>query len=172
MDRVEVLERDALRLTLTDVADPHARQLIVSELDRFNEQRTGVAHSTPLDVLLLDATDAVIGGLVGRTSLGVLFVDYFYVPPSLRGQGHGRRALAAAEAEAVRRGCREALLFTMQIQAPGFYERCGYEIFGRVECDPPGNARVFMRKALTAAGSSLHSARPSSRLAENPDTAR
>jgi GNAT superfamily N-acetyltransferase len=161
---------DALRLTLTDVADPRARERIIHELDRFNEDRTGVAHSTPLDVLLVDATHEVVGGLVGRTSLGVLFVDYFYVPPSLRGQGHGRRALAAAEREAARRGCREALLFTMQIQAPGFYQRCGYEIFGRVECDPPGNARVFMRKRLTAAGSDLHCARPSSRPVENPDT--
>ena len=163
---------DALRLRLTDLAEPRARALIVGELDKFNEDRTGVAHSTPLDVLLVDATDAVVGGIVGRTSLGVLFVDYFYVPASLRGQGLGRRALAAAEDEAVRRGCREALLFTMQIQAPGFYERCGYEIFGRVACDPPGNARVFMRKALTAAGSNLRCERPSSHLGENPDAPR
>jgi GNAT superfamily N-acetyltransferase len=165
-------QREALRLTLTDMADTRTRALIVNELDRFNEERTGVAHSTPLDVLLVDAADVVIGGLVGRTSLGVLFVDYFYVPPSLRGQGHGRRALSAAEDEAVRRGCREALLFTMQIQAPGFYERCGYASFGRIECDPPGNARIFMRKALTAAGSGLHCVRPSSHRVGNPDAPR
>jgi len=99
----------------------------------------------------VDATGDVIGGLVGRTSLGVLFVDYFHVPDSLRGQGIGARALELAEQTAAGRGCAMSFLFTLAVQAPGFYAKQGYEEFGRVACEPPGNARVFMRKKLEPA---------------------
>jgi hypothetical protein len=40
------------------------------------------------------------------------------------------------------------LLYTVTFQAPGFYERHGWIEFGRVACDPPGTARVFMSKVL------------------------
>jgi hypothetical protein len=36
-------------------------------------------------------------------------------------------------------------------QAPGFYERQGYEVLGRIECDPPGHTRSCMTKRLDAA---------------------
>jgi GNAT superfamily N-acetyltransferase len=134
---------------LMDTPDPRARSVIASCLDDYNAKATGVANNTALDVLIRGpASREVLGGLVGRTSLGVFFVDYFFVPDTLRRHGIGRRVLAIAEAEARRRGCATAVLFTMTVQAPGFYERCGYEAFGRVDCDPPGNARVFMTKPL------------------------
>ena len=140
---------NSVSFTLTDVADEKARAVIHSRLDLYNDERTGVSDVTPLDVHILDeATGEVVGGLVGRTSLGVLFVDYFFVPESLRRQGHGRRVLAMAEAEAFRRGCAKSVLFTMLIHAPTFYESAGYEVFGRVESLPAGNARLFMKKDL------------------------
>jgi hypothetical protein len=79
-------------LELTSVADEGARSLIQDRLDRYNETRTGVSDVTPLDVHVLDGTPGeVIGGLVGRTSLGVSFVDYFFLPEAHRRRGHGRR---------------------------------------------------------------------------------
>jgi len=39
---------------------------------------------------------------------------------------------------------REALRKTQ-----GFYERHGWTEFGRIACDPPGSARVFMTKSLS-----------------------
>jgi len=46
----------------------------------------------------------VVGGLTGRTSLGLLFVDLFYLPAELRGQGIGGEVLKQAEEESRRRG--------------------------------------------------------------------
>ena len=54
-----------------------------------------------------------------------------------------------AEEEAVRRGCRAAILITINIQAPEFYARHGWEEFGRVP-SIPGVERVFIRKTLAA----------------------
>ncbi|MEJ0066742.1 MAG: hypothetical protein WDM85_16100 [Caulobacteraceae bacterium] len=65
--------------------------------------------------------------------------------------GLGAEVMRKAEAEAVRRGCTAAVLYTITFQAPGFYARLGYRELGRIECDPPGQTRVCMTKRLRAA---------------------
>jgi GNAT superfamily N-acetyltransferase len=86
----------------------------------------------------------VVGGMLGRTSLGLLFIDLVYLPVELRGRQIGTHMLQMAEEEAVRRGCRGAVLYTISFQAPGFYQRHGWREFGRIPCDPPGTSRVFI----------------------------
>jgi GNAT superfamily N-acetyltransferase len=92
-------------------------------------------------------TGALVGGLLGRTTLGLFFLGLFYVPEHLRRSGIGSRALRMAEEEAIRRGCRAAALIAINIQAPEFYARHGWEEFGLV-ASMPGVERVFMRKTL------------------------
>lgn len=136
-------------LTLTDAPTPEQQRVIDSGLARFNAEQAGYSDSRDLAILVSDpATQQVVGGLLGRTSLGILFVDLFYLPDALRGQQLGSRVLAAAEDEARRRGCSAAVLYTISFQAPGFYERQGYRAFGTIACDPPGTSRVFMTKPL------------------------
>ena len=60
----------------------------------------------------------------------------------------GSRLLREAEAEAKRRGCARAVLYTISFQAPDFYRKQGYEAFGEVPCEPDGASRVFMVKVL------------------------
>lgn len=140
----------AVSIALLSAPDEEARSVIIGGLDDYNAERAPW-DSAALDVVVTEGgTGRTLGGLIGRTSLGVLFIDYFYLPDWLRGSGHGSRILAAAEAEAVARGCARAVLFTMVIQAPSFYEKRGYRIFGRIDCNPPGNARIFMTKALAS----------------------
>jgi GNAT superfamily N-acetyltransferase len=92
-----------------------------------------------------------LGGLSGRTYLGLLFIDLVFLPGDIRGRNLGARMLAMAEAEARRRGCTAAVLYTITFQAPAFYARHGYQEFGRIPCAPPGTARVFRTKDLTVA---------------------
>ena len=67
---------------------------------------------------------------------------------SLRGQGYGAHLLEAAEAEAIERGCKRALLDTHSFQSPDFYRRHGYEIYGALEDFPGEHQRLYMRKRL------------------------
>ena len=83
-----------------------------------------------------------------KGSLGLLLIDLFFLPDRLRGGGLGSRLLRLAEDEAKRRGCCAAVLYTISFQAPGFYERHGYRVFGTIECRPPGTSRIFMTKAF------------------------
>jgi GNAT superfamily N-acetyltransferase len=93
-------------------------------------------------------TNAPLGGITGHTSLGVLFIDLFFLPEELRRGGVGSRLLQLAEDEGRRRGCVTSFLYTISFQAPGFYERHGYRVLGTIPCNPPGTRRLFLTKAL------------------------
>jgi GNAT superfamily N-acetyltransferase len=141
-----------LRLTLTDAPDDQAQAVIRGGLTEYNTGQAGYRDSRPLGILVSDPeTGEVVGGLLGLTSMGLLFVDLFFLPESLRKNRIGSRIIRKAEDEAKRRGCSRAVLFTVTFQAPGFYERQGYEVLGRIECDPPGHTRICMTKRLDAA---------------------
>jgi GNAT superfamily N-acetyltransferase len=138
-------------IIVTAVIDRSAEQVIADGLHAFNDDVTGYGDRAPLAVLVRDAaTGEVLGGALGRSSLGLLFLELFHLPKSLRGQGLGSAVLQAFEAEGARRGCRSAVLYTISFQAPEFYERHGWRRFGDVPCDPPGTSRVFMMKELKA----------------------
>lgn len=130
-------------LTVTDTIEPRTREVIRQGLRDFNRARSGIADRRDLAVLVEDPeTGETVGGLVGRTSRGMLFVEVFFLPEKLRGGGLGSRVLALAEEEARQRGCTVAVLITLSFQAPGFYEKQGYQAFGEIE------SRFFMTKAL------------------------
>jgi GNAT superfamily N-acetyltransferase len=82
---------------------------------------------------------------------GVLFVRILWVAQALRGQGHGRRLLEMAERRAAERGCRHVFIDTFSFQAPGFYEKRGYVIYGQADDWPVGHTHYFLRKDLPGA---------------------
>ncbi len=136
-------------LVLTDQPTDDDETVIAGGLADFNEQHTGYRDSRPLAALLRDPVSGeTLGGMLGRTSYGLLFINLVYLPKDRRGQDIGSRLLAMMEAEAIVRGCKSGFLLTITYQAPGFYERHGWTEFGCVACDPPGTARVFMRKTF------------------------
>ena len=56
--------------------------------------------------------------------------------------------LAMAEEEGRRRGCTRIALTTLSVEAPGFYQKQGYDIAATIDCDPPGLTRYYMMKRL------------------------
>jgi GNAT superfamily N-acetyltransferase len=104
----------------------------------------------PVAAYAIDDDGRLVGGCVGST-VDVwqwLTVDMMWVRPHQRGKGLGRLLLGAVEEEARERGCRWVKLNTWEFQAPGFYSRCGYAIYGREENFPPGHTNHLMRKDL------------------------
>lgn len=85
-------------IVISDTLDSTFETLLDIGLATFNEQMTGYNDRQPLAVELKDPeTGQVLGGISGRTSLGLLFIDLFYLPDSLRGAGAGARLLQACE---------------------------------------------------------------------------
>ncbi|WP_159992755.1 GNAT family N-acetyltransferase [Roseomonas sp. 18066] len=109
------------------------------------ERRDG-GMGRPLAFARRDAEGRVIAGLVGEVALDWLYIDKFWVDESLRGQGLGKRLLAAAELEAQRLGAVGAHLNTSSFQAPEFYRAQGYAEIGRLEGRPAGHDRLWFAK--------------------------
>jgi GNAT superfamily N-acetyltransferase len=137
------------QIEVADTFEQGLEEAIGDGLNQFNDDFTGVNDRKPLAVVVRDPqTGKVIGGMTGRSSLGLLFVDLFYLPPALRGDGLGSEILKRFEDEGRRRGCISAVLYTISFQAPAFYEKHGWQRFGEIPCSPPGTRRIFMSKTL------------------------
>jgi GNAT superfamily N-acetyltransferase len=136
-------------ITLTDTPDDDERAVIMDGLHAYNETQVGGSGSRPLAILVRNPeTQKVIGGLLGRTYLGLLTVERFFLPEDLRRDRLGSRILAMAENEARQRGCTRAVLSTLHFQAPDFYSKQGWEVAARIDCEPPGHTRFYMTKKL------------------------
>ena len=144
-----MVDQTETTITLTDAPDDDEQAVITDGLRAYNEAQAGYSDSRALAVLVRDPkTKKVVGGLFGRTSLGLLRVERFFLPGSLRRNRLGSRILAMAEEEARRRGCTRAVLSTLHFQAPGFYQKQGWEVAARIDCEPPGHTRFYMTKKL------------------------
>jgi ribosomal protein S18 acetylase RimI-like enzyme len=139
-----------LAITVESQPKTEDRRKIFEELHRHNAARSMKSELQSLSIFLRDAAGNVVGGLLGETFWGWLYVEFMWIEESLRGQDYGKKLLAAAESEAIARGCGNALLDTFSFQAFEFYRRCGYEVFGELEDFPPPHKRFYMKKSLEA----------------------
>jgi GNAT superfamily N-acetyltransferase len=135
-------------ITVTDALDPADVAVIADGLAAYNFSQSGYRDQRPLAVFVRDAAGKVLGGLYGRTSFGLVYVERFFLPEGLRRDRIGSRVLAMAEEEGRRRGCTRIALTTLSVQAPGFYRKQGYDIAATIDCDPPGLTRYYMTKRL------------------------
>jgi GNAT superfamily N-acetyltransferase len=135
---------------VTDEPSAGDESVIRDGLGAYNFEKAGYRDQRPLAILVSDPeTGDVVGGLLGGTSFGLLRIDRFFLPESLRKQGLGTKIINAAEEEGVRRGCTRALLTTLSFQAPDFYKRQGWEVLAELEGIPPAPSRFLMTKKLT-----------------------
>ncbi|HXP77319.1 MAG TPA: GNAT family N-acetyltransferase [Stellaceae bacterium] len=136
-----------IQITIDEAPAREDRKVIERAIDDFNA-RTVPYSQDRFAILMRDADGALAGGLDGILYWEWLFVDNLWVHDALKGQGYGRDLLARAERRALERGCHSAWLDTFQ--ALGFYEKCGYGVFGTLEDYPRGQTRYFLRKRLAA----------------------
>ena len=121
---------------------------IRESLNQFNNEIVGEDGHTPLCIVEYDDNSNIIGGIIGGTYWGWMYVDILWVHENHRNKGIGSRLLGEAEKEASRRGCHHVHLDTMSWQAPGFYKKRGYEVIGVLPDIPSGNQKYLLMKAL------------------------
>ena len=86
--------------------------------------------------------------MLGEIYWNWLYIDLLWVKDDLRGRGFGRRLMMIAENEARQQGAKNAYLDTFSFQAPDFYKKLGYEVFGELPDYPVGHQRFFLTKQL------------------------
>ena len=136
-------------ITVTDELNPADVAVITDGLGAYDFSQIGYRDFRRLAVLVRNPqTGKVVGGLYGRSEVGLVYVDWLCVPEDLRRARSGSRVLAIAEEEGRRRGCTRIALTTLSVQAPGFYKKQGYDVAATIDCDPPGLTRYYMMKKL------------------------
>ena len=136
------------RLTVEDEPAEADVEVLPHALEAYNESQWPQHPPWRPLAIFLRKEGQIAAGLAGETYCGWLFVRYLWVSDELRGRGVGRELMARAEARARELGCHSAWLDTFSFQAPGFYEKLGYEEFGRLDY-PPGHHKHFLSKRLT-----------------------
>lgn len=134
---------------VSDALPDGEAEWIASCLREFNEAVTPVDYR-PLSVVVRNDAGEIIGGLTGKTFWNYLFVIILWVDEKHRGSGIGSKILTAAEQEAASRGCGYVQLDTYSFQALPFYQRLGYEEYGRLDGFTGGHERYYLRKVLRA----------------------
>ena len=121
---------------------------LADRIYEFNAKATGYFDGMLLAGCVRSDTGEVIAGFNGHTWGGCCELSHVWVHERYRGQGLGTLLLRAAEAEALARGCAQIVLATHSFQAPGFYERLGYERKYAIEGRPLGHANIIYVKVL------------------------
>ncbi len=104
----------------------------------------------PLQLVLKDETGTIVGGINANTISywKKCRIDIFWLAENYRQTGYGSKLLKKVEELALERGCTLVQLDTYSFQAPAFYQKNGYEIFGAIEDSPAGHTHYFLKKTL------------------------
>jgi ribosomal protein S18 acetylase RimI-like enzyme len=149
---------DELPIRAATAADVPAIANIVDQAYRHYIARIGKPPGPMLDdyaarvsegaVWVLEEAGVIAAIIVLLPASNYLLLDNIAVSPARQGLGLGRRLLAFAEAEALRRGYREIRLYTHEtmVENQRLYASIGYVETGRGS--ESGYDRVFMCKQL------------------------
>jgi ribosomal protein S18 acetylase RimI-like enzyme len=126
---------------------PESIRFLEERLYDFNVRATG-AEGNLIGLFLRTADGSPMGGVYGWTWGGTCYVRYLFVAERMRGQGEGTRLMRAVEKEAKARNCRQIVLETHDFQAPGFYQKLGFDVVGRIGDYPQGYQYLTLVKHL------------------------
>ena len=118
------------------------------QINAYNFESTGITDGRLLSVFVRDPNGQLMAGVYGWTWGGCCEIKYLWVREDQRGQGYGSQLLAAAEGEAIARGCQQIVLSTHSFQAPRFYQKLGYIAVGVYDDYPKGYQQIFLWKQL------------------------
>jgi GNAT superfamily N-acetyltransferase len=122
--------------------------IIGQGISQYNKQQAGDDNFQRLCFVLHAPDQEVGGGVLGEIYWNWFHLDLLWVKEDIRGHGYGHRLLIAGEDEARQRGAKNVFLDTFSFQAPDFYKKHGYQIFGELQDFPLGHQRYFLTKQL------------------------
>lgn len=129
-------------------ADKPAWDVIGPAVNEYNQLRAGEDHARSICYLLRAPGGEIAGGVIGVVYWEWFSLELIWVREDLRGRGFGHRLLALAEEEARQRGAGRVHLDTFSFQAPVFYQKHGYTVFGQLADYPAGHQRYYLTKQL------------------------
>ncbi len=129
---------------------PAQVEFLEDRLGEYNSLQTGQEDGELFAFLIRGEQREIVAGISGWTWARACEIRELWVHQAWRGQGYGRALLEAAEQQARDHGCQVILLSSFSFQAPGFYQKHGYELAWQLNDFPPGHEYCFLVKRLAA----------------------
>lgn len=123
---------------------------IEDRLYEHNRVAVGRSDGLGLGFVIRDGEGRTIALANGYTWAGISEIRQMWVDKEHRGRGYGRALLEAMIAEAERRGASRIWVASYDFQAPGLYERAGFERIAELADFPEGHINVILCKVLGA----------------------
>lgn len=117
-------------------------------INDYNTEQGGDDNAQRICFAVQGPGQEIVGGVIAAIYWDWLYIDLMWMQKDLRRHGYGSRLLSLVEDEARRRGAKHAFLDTFSFQAPGFYQRQGYRVFGELRDFPLGHQRYYLTKQL------------------------
>ncbi len=128
--------------------NPIDKQVMIDGMLSYHASKGHVRKSETFSVVIKDQNEKLLGCVMVSFLWNGMSIQSLWVDDAVRGQGLGKKLMAMAEEEGVKRGCTIAYTDTFTWQAPGFYEKLGYKIYGKLEGFPEDNALSYFCKKL------------------------
>ncbi|RAR43649.1 N-acetyltransferase [Paenibacillus sp. MDMC362] len=120
-------------------------EMIKYNLKHFPDDLKG--RYQEVNLLLRNADDQIMGGIVGEICWNWLEIHYLFVDEPFRKSGYGTKLLREAEKLAIDKQCEFVKLDTLSFQALDFYIKQGYEVYGQIE-NAGRHTHYYMKKDI------------------------
>jgi GNAT superfamily N-acetyltransferase len=137
-----------MKIELIDNPAQDLIDFLDQRINDFNQQNWEVKQQIPIAVKVSNEEGEIIAGAAGRTFGDWFLLDTLWVSESLRGKHLGSQLLNDIEIAACNRGCKKALLDTLNFQAMPFYQQQGYSVEWTQEGYPRTGCKYFMVKTF------------------------
>lgn len=97
---------------------------------------------------VLKSNKDIAAGVECQVGGGWLYIESLWVAPRFQKRGWGTELLIKSEQNALEKGCHSAWLYTYSFQAPEFYKKYGYRIFGQLDDFFDNHRKYFLKKRI------------------------
>jgi len=129
---------------------PNEIDAIEDRIYGSNSYATGRRDGQSLGFVIRDEVGQMIGVAAGYTWSGISELKQMWIDEAYRGRGYARALLDAFVAEARSRGVRRIWVASYDFQAPGMYEKAGFQRIAEFEGWPEGHTNVVLCKTLSS----------------------
>ncbi len=93
-----------------------------------------------------DQANVLIGGLSAWTTLSNLIFNHIWIQEKFRRKGLGRMLMTEMEKIARENACLASQAYCFSFQAPGFFQKMGYQVLGESDGYPPPVREYYLIK--------------------------
>ena len=136
-----------MKIQIIETDDSKVSQEIFENLKLYNISNIGPANQQGITVSIHDDSNKLMGGIVGFSQWDWIYIKLLWVDEKHRGKKLGATLVKEIEKVAINRNCKGIYLDTFDFQAPLFYEKMGFILFGEIKDYPvTGKKKYFYKK--------------------------